>query len=62
MSDSQQVGVKMVINSLRDWHCQATFQAVPINVPRMAPGDGQASESRLWIQPATGMDGGGVKR
>lgn len=52
----------MVINSLRDWHCQATFQAVPINVPRMAPGDGQASESRLWIQPATGMDGGGVKR
>ena len=29
----------MVINSLRGWHCQATFQAVPINVPRMVPAD-----------------------
>lgn len=45
MSDRWQVGVKRVIDALGNGTGQATSQAVPINVPRMALGDPQASET-----------------
>ena len=60
MGGSWQVGVKRVINALGTGTGQATSQAVPVNVPRMALGGPQASEHGLWLQPPTGTGAWGT--